>query len=80
VPNKLDGVVKSPHYCVAVIFQDLNILRVCPTILKNHYALYLELFTTPSVDRFVTFYEAIKLSARMGVRALLRVAFDRVYS
>jgi len=32
-----------------------------PTILKNHYALHMELFTTPSVDRFVTFYEAIIL-------------------
>jgi len=30
-----------------------------PTILKNHYALYMEPFTTPSVDRFVTFYEVI---------------------
>jgi len=33
-----------------------------PTILKNHYALYMEPFTTPSIDRFVTFYETIKVS------------------
>ena len=26
---KLDGVVKSPIYCVAAIFQTLNILYVC---------------------------------------------------
>jgi len=32
-----------------------------PTILKNHYALYMEFFTTPSVDRFVTFYKTIKV-------------------
>ena len=32
-----------------------------PTILKNHYALYMELFITPSVDRLVTFYETIKV-------------------
>jgi len=32
-----------------------------PTILKNYYALYLELFPTPSVDRSVTFYGTIKL-------------------
>jgi len=30
-----------------------------PTILKNHYALYMEPFTTPSTDKFVTFYETI---------------------
>jgi len=57
---KPDGVVKSPIYCVAVIFQNLNILHCMPTILKNHYALYMEPFTTPSIDRFATFYETIK--------------------
>jgi len=57
---KTDGVVKSPIYCVAVIFQNLNILQVCQTILKNHYALYMEPFTTPSTDKFVTFYWTIK--------------------
>jgi len=31
---------------------------------ENHYALYMELFTTSSVDRFMTFYEAINLSHR----------------
>jgi len=38
-----------------------------PTILKNHYALYLEPFTTPSIDEFVTFYECIKLCKENGV-------------
>jgi len=37
-----------------------------PTILKNHYALYMELFTTPSVDKFVTFYEAISIHPQMA--------------
>lgn len=29
VDANIDGVVKSPIYCVAVIFQALNILHVC---------------------------------------------------
>jgi len=29
-------------------------------ILKNHYALYMEPFTTPSIDKFVIFYETIR--------------------
>jgi len=57
--SSFDGAGKSPIYCVAAIFQNLNIRHVCPTILKNHYVLYMELLTTPSVDRFVTFYECI---------------------
>jgi len=32
-----------------------------PTILKNHYALYMEPFTTPSTDGFLTFYEGINI-------------------
>jgi len=43
-----------------------------PTILKNHYALYMELFTTPSVDRFVTFYEGIKPGFKTKLRAIMR--------
>jgi len=45
-----DGVVKSPLYCVAVIFQNLNI-RCMPDDPENHYALYMEHRTTPSIGR-----------------------------
>jgi len=57
----IDGAVKSPLYCVAVIFQNFNILQVCPTILKNHDALYMEPFTMPSIDEFLTFYGTINV-------------------
>ena len=28
--NKIDGVVKSPIYCVVAVFQELGILHVLP--------------------------------------------------
>jgi len=42
-----------------------------PMILKNHYALYPKLFTTPSVDQFVTFYEAIIFNSLNKFKTML---------
>jgi len=44
-----------------------------PTILKNHYALYMELFTTPSTDGFVTFYECINFGPELMRDGISRV-------
>jgi len=41
----LNGVVKSPIYCVAAGFQLFNILHVLFQILKTRYALYISLLT-----------------------------------
>jgi hypothetical protein len=41
----IDGVVKSPIYCVAAIFQVLDIPYRIVSHLKNYYALYIEIFT-----------------------------------
>jgi hypothetical protein len=42
---KLDGVVKSPIYCVVVFFQTLGILHMYSLVPKKYYALYINLFT-----------------------------------
>ena len=44
----IDGVVKRLIYCVVAVFQELDILYRIVSSLKNHYALYMSLFTTPS--------------------------------
>jgi len=41
-----------------------------PTTLKNHYASYMGLFTTPSVDKSVTFYEIVKFSEKQNLLLL----------
>ncbi len=59
-----DGVVKSPIYCVGSVFQVLSILTCIDSSPKNHYALYIELFTLPSGAYSKTFYEFIKVNSR----------------
>jgi len=88
LPN-LDGVVKSPIYCVAEnkgqtpkgghktrpyetnrglpvgagLVPALPLFNIRLVCYDPDYALYMELFTTPSTDGFVTFYGTINLAS-----------------
>ena len=52
----MNGVVKSPIYFVAVIFQNLNMYAYDP---EKPLRLVYGTFYNTIIDRFVTFYETI---------------------
>ena len=59
---KIDGIEKGSIYCVVVFLQRLGMLHCVTSFLKKYYALYMNLFTYPSIVGFIIFYEIIKIS------------------
>ena len=63
----VDGVVKSPIYGACPpqagcsIFSDTRHTTCIASFLKKSYALYMNLFTQPSIGESVTFYEIINV-------------------